>query len=270
VRPLRRATKGTERNRSGDDDAGLLALKFRRGGKLAAEKFDEAAGARPPVGTQEAHAEEKDEKLKNFCVFNGAKRRLGRVLFGFGQKSGEGVVKFASEESGGRLFVDDAGSQGLVGFGERAEGGENIGIGGRGLRGAEFGDGKSDGGQKLALCVNGVLGDADVEQGSVGGKRAGMIVFVAVRGDEIGAVRRAVDSDFAFCAATNGADLFSLCGAEASGLAFLANGTDHKNSLETFRKRPPPFLRQGKQKAATTRPGTSLVLAKRKKQFLRG
>jgi hypothetical protein len=118
--------------------------------------------------------------------------------------------------------------------------------------------------------VYGVLGNADVEEGSVGGERAGVIVFVAVCGDEISAVGRAIDGDFAFGAATNGADLFGLCGTEASGFAFLADGTDHKNSLETFKKRPPTFLRQGKQKAAATRPGTSLILPKRKKQFLRG
>ncbi len=41
----------------GDDDAGFLALEFLGGGKLAAEEFNEAAGAWAAVRAKKSHAE---------------------------------------------------------------------------------------------------------------------------------------------------------------------------------------------------------------------
>jgi hypothetical protein len=54
-----------------------------------------------------------------------------------------------------------------------------------------------------------------------------VLVFVTVRRDEIGTIGRAVDGDFALCAAANGADLFSFGGAEAGGFALFADGAGH-------------------------------------------
>ena len=45
--------------------------------------------------------------------------------------------------------------------------------------------------------------------------------------DEIGTVGRAVERDFAFGAAAYGADFFGLGRAEARGLAFFTDRTEH-------------------------------------------
>jgi len=57
-----------------DDDAGFFALEFVGAGELAAEEFDEAAGARAAVGAKQAHAIEEDEELEDFGVFGAALR----------------------------------------------------------------------------------------------------------------------------------------------------------------------------------------------------
>ena len=93
------------------------------------------------------------------------------------------------------------------------------------MRGAEFGDGEGDGGEKLWVDAHEIRGEADVEQGRVGGKLARVLFFVAMRGDEVGAVGRAVEGDFALGAAADGADGFGLGRAEAAGLAFLTDRT---------------------------------------------
>jgi len=52
-------------------------------GELAAEKFEEAAGAGASVGAEKAHPIEKDEELENVGVFGAALGSLFRGLFGF-------------------------------------------------------------------------------------------------------------------------------------------------------------------------------------------
>jgi hypothetical protein len=59
-----------------------------------------------------------------------------------------------------------------------------------------------------------------------------MLVFIAVGGNEKGAVRRAIDSDFALGTAANGTDLFALRGAETSGFALVADRAGHGFSSE--------------------------------------
>ncbi len=54
-----------------------------------------------------------------------------------------------------------------------------------------------------------------------------MLVFVAVRGEEIGAIGRAVNRNFTLGAAADGANLFALGGAEAGGFALFANRAGH-------------------------------------------
>jgi hypothetical protein len=58
-----------------------------------------------------------------------------------------------------------------------------------------------------------------------------VLVFIAVGGYEIRAVRRAIDADFAFGAAADGANLLALGGTEALGFALLADRTGHGISL---------------------------------------
>jgi hypothetical protein len=70
-----------------------------------------------------------------------------------------------------------------------------------------------------------VLRDAFVEERSVFGQNALVFPFVAVRGDEIRAVGRATDGDFAFRAAADGADFFALGRAVARSFALLTNRT---------------------------------------------
>ena len=53
-----------------DDDAGFFALEFRGGGELAAQELHEAAGAGAAVGTQQAHAVEKNEEGEDFGILD--------------------------------------------------------------------------------------------------------------------------------------------------------------------------------------------------------
>jgi hypothetical protein len=60
-----------------------------------------------------------------------------------------------------------------------------------------------------------------------------VLVFVAVRGDKMRAIRRAIDGDFAVGAATDGADFLSLGGAETLGFAFFTDRTGHEISCDS-------------------------------------
>ena len=109
--------------------------------------------------------------------------------------------------------------------------GKDVGVGGGGLRGAEFCDGEGDGGEKLRVDAYKIRSEADVEQRRVGWELARVLFFVAVSGDEIGAVGRAVESNFALGAATDGADGFGFRRTEAPGLTFLTDRTGQENPL---------------------------------------
>ncbi len=153
-------------------------MRFR---ELAAEEFDVAARTRASVRAQQAHAVEKNQKIKNVGVFQGGKSSaFGLLLFYFGNEIGECGVELAGQSRVWRLFVVDAGAQRSVGFGQRLDCSENVGVG-----------------------------------------------SLAVRGQQVGAVRRAINRDFPACAAANGADRFSLGGTVASAFALFADGTDH-------------------------------------------
>ena len=54
-----------------------------------------------------------------------------------------------------------------------------------------------------------------------------MLVFVAVSGDQIIAVDGAIDGDFAFAAAADGADFFALGGTEAFWFSPFTDGAGH-------------------------------------------
>jgi len=64
-----------------------------------------------------------------------------------------------------------------------------------------------------------------------------MLLFVAMRGEKIGAVGRTVEGDFALGAAADGADGFGLGGAEAAGFAFLTDRTGHEEPPKNIVKR---------------------------------
>ena len=150
---------------------------------MAAEEFDEAAGARAAVGAEQAHAIEEDEELEDFGVFWAALGILGGSLLCFVKESGESIVESALHGWDRWLLVYDASGKRFVGFGLRLQGGKDVGIGGGGLRGAEFGDGEGNGGEKLRVDAYEIRSEADVEQRGVGGELARVLFFVAMGGD---------------------------------------------------------------------------------------
>jgi hypothetical protein len=218
------------REASGDDDAGLFALKFLGGGELATQEFEEAAGARAAIAAKKSHAVEKNQQLEDVGILDGGGGGFRGVLFDFGEIGGKGGVEFALDGEDRRLFVKDAGREGFVGVGEGFDGGEGVGIGSGGLRGTEFCDGEGYGGKKLLMGVNEFLGKADVEERRVGGQIALMLIFIAMSGDQVGAVGGTVDGDFPLGAATDGTDFFGFGGTETFGFAFLADWTGHVES----------------------------------------
>jgi len=208
---------------------------------LAAEEVDEAASAGAAIGAEQAHSVEEDEERENLRVLDGRKVRrhsgmacdragMCRVHFRFVEESGQSGVEFALDGRDGRFFVEDAGRQRLEGFGEGFESGEDVGIGGVRVSGAEFRCGEGNPRKNHLVHVDVVAGDFGVEQRRIGGQFALVLVFVAVRGEEIAAVWRAVDGDFPVGAAADRTDLFALGGAEARFFAFLADRTAHESS----------------------------------------
>ena len=76
-----------------------------------------------------------------------------------------------------------------------------------------------------------------IEQGRVGGKLALVLVFVAMRGDQVRAIAGTIDADFALGAAADGADFFAFGRAEPDCFAFFTDGTRHDLSaalMESF------------------------------------
>ena len=63
-----------------------------------------------------------------------------------------------------------------------------------------------------------------------------MFIFVAMRGDQIRAIRRATDGDFAFRAAAHRTNLFALSRTKARGFALSTNRTIHNDSPGKFRR----------------------------------
>ena len=57
-----------------------------------------------------------------------------------------------------------------------------------------------------------------------------MLVFVAVGSNEVRAIGRAIDGDFAPGAAADGTNLFAFGGAEAGRFAFFTDGAEHEFS----------------------------------------
>jgi hypothetical protein len=82
----------------------------------------------------------------------------------------------------------------------------------------------------LLLRVDDIGREIDVQQGRVRRQGAGMLVLVAMGGQQVRAILYAIDSDFAAGAAAHGADRFALSGTEPRAFALLANGTDHTTS----------------------------------------
>ena len=197
-------------------------------GELAAKKFDEAARTRAAVGAQQAHAVEKNQQVKYLCVLEeGGACPFGLLFLDFGNKGDKCGIEFARQWCVRRVFVDDAGAQRFVGLGKRLQGREDISVHRSGLGGTELGDGEGQRRYELLVSVDDILRDFFIEQWSIRGQRALMAVFVAVGGDEIRAIGRAVNGDFALGATADRADFFAFGRAEAGGFAPIADRAGH-------------------------------------------
>src|ERR1700686_1835691 len=85
----------------------------------------------------------------------------------------------------------------------------------------------SKAGQQRFPCVNQIGGERDVREWNFAlYKRFRMALLPAVRSDQIGAINRAIDGDFALGPAVNRADLFDLGGPIWLGTPFVADWTD--------------------------------------------
>jgi hypothetical protein len=56
------------------------------------------------------------------------------------------------------------------------------------------------------------------------------LILVAMRSDQVGTVRRAVDGDFTLRAAADGADFLALGGTKSFGFALFTDRTSHSGS----------------------------------------
>lgn len=203
--------------------------------------MDEAASAGTAVGAEEAHAVEEDEERENFGVFDRRRvRRYGRIAcervgvggieFRFVEESGQSGIEFALDGRDRWLFVKNARRERFEGLGEGLESGEDVGVGGVRASGAKFRSGEGNSGKNSLLHVDVVARNFDVEKRRIGGELALMFVFVAMRGDEVAAIRRAVDGDFAIGAAADGANLFALGRAKTRFFALFTDRTAHGRS----------------------------------------
>ncbi len=216
-----------------EDDPGLLTLKFRGLGELAPKKFDEAVRARASIGAQQTHPVKKNQKHKNFGVFNGDITCAACLrLLCFGEECGERGVKLAGKSRIRGLFVIDARAESLVGFGESLQGGENIGVARGGLRGAELRDGERNPREQDLIGIDDFLREFGIEEQSVDRDRTLVLVFVALRGDQMRAIQGAIDGHFTLGSAADGANFLALGGAISSRFALFADRTRHGVSFE--------------------------------------
>src|SRR5258707_15438044 len=103
------------------------------------------------------------------------------------------------------------------------------------MRGAEFGDAERQRSHELLVRVDEVGRNLHIQQWSIRWDHALVLVFVAVRGDQVGAVDRAIDGDFALCAAADGADFLAFGRAKPGAFSFFADWTGHGGSARRNR-----------------------------------
>ena len=58
-------------------------------------------------------------------------------------------------------------------------------------------------------------------------QRLVLLQLITMRGDQVAAIHGTIDGDFAFRAATDGANLFAFGGTKPLGFSFIANWTKH-------------------------------------------
>src|SRR5215467_8155247 len=155
-----RRTRGDTRRGSDlrNDDAGFFALEFGGLGKLAAQEFDESPRALASIGAQQTHPVEKNQQIEYFRVLErSGGSSFGLLFLDVAEKRGQRAIELARQGRVGRLLVDDAGGQSLVGLRDGLQRGKNIGVGRCRLRGTKLGDRKCQGGHELLVRVNNIL-----------------------------------------------------------------------------------------------------------------
>src|ERR1700722_1486884 len=100
----------------------------------------------------------------------------------------------------------------------------------------KFRGGEGDSRKRVLVRVDDVLGNLHVEQRSVRGKRALVLILVTMRSDQVRTIRGTVDGNFALRAAADGADFLALGGAKSFGFAFFTDRTGHSGSPRDERK----------------------------------
>ncbi len=91
------------------------------------------------------------------------------LLFDLGNKNDQCGIEFAGQGRFRRFFIDDPGTERLVGLSERLDGCQNVGVHSGGLDGAELGDRERQRGHELLVGVDDVLRDFFIEQWCVCG-----------------------------------------------------------------------------------------------------
>src|ERR1700721_1849831 len=94
----------------------------------------------------------------------------------------------------------------------------------------EFRGGERDPRKHVLVGVNDVLRNFHVEQRRVRGKLALVLILVTMCCEEVRAVGRTVNGNFALRAAADGADFFALRGTKSYGFTFFADRTRHSGS----------------------------------------
>src|SRR5580658_9122159 len=98
------------------------------------------------------------------------------------------------------------------------------------MRGGEFRGGEGYSRKHILVSVDDVLRNFDVEKRRVLGQRTLVFIFIAMRGNQVGTVRRTVDRDLALLAAADGADFLAFRWTKSFGFSFFTNRTGHSSS----------------------------------------
>ena len=197
-------------------------------GNCDAQKFDERARARPPVGAQPPETEKEHQEVENFRVLQRGKLRMLRRVFLFLlDEFRERGIKPRGHGNLRRFFVVNSGEERAARLRHGLHGGEHVRVGeGTLIRGVDE-HGVSKARQHGLPRVNQIGGERYVrERDFAFGERFRMALLPAVRRDQIGAIARAVDGHFALGSAVDGADFFALGGAIALGAPLVADRAD--------------------------------------------
>src|SRR5712691_1845964 len=218
---------------SRNDDAGLVAGNFRRCRILAAQEFEEHAGARAAIGCLHSYAQEKHENVKNFRVLHGGEPGALRLALPYFRKRfGQFIVQRAGQGRVRGPFKVDAAAECSRGFGERPQGVQCLRIVQVGMHRRKLQNGESDPDDDILALVDRGPREAHVRKGNAGRiDRLAVLFFVVMRRNQVRTIRPTINGDFALGAAADGADGFPFCRAVALRLSLRADRTTHQFSF---------------------------------------